>query len=377
MKIIIIIPTYNERDNIGQLIEELQRHFQNIPHEAHILVVDDTSPDGTAEAVEETQKRYTNVHLLTGPKQGLGAAYIRGMRYALDELGADVIFEMDADFSHKPEDIFPMIAALEKGADFVIGSRYISGGKIPKKWGIFRKAISRFGNLVARYIGGLYKTNDCTAGFRAIRSWVLKKSELSKVRANGYAFQIELLHRAISNGAKVQEIPVEFVDRTYGKSKLGISDIAEFMVSAGLIRFNASKPFIKFVAVGTSGLLMNLASFILFLSLGMSKYPASLLAIEFSIMWNFLLNNHWTFGSRKVDRRISDRVLKFNLVSLLALSVSFSTFLALNDIFPHAQPYVCQMISVLPATIVNYHLNSYWTFREVKKTTASEQVVKP
>src|SRR5262250_2950510 len=126
MKIVIVLPTYNERDNIGLLIQALEREFQTIPaHEMHILVVDDNSPDGTAGVVEQAMRQYNNLHLLLGSKAGLGAAYIRGMRHALVELSADAVCEMDADFSHDPADIPRLVAALEAGADFVIGSRYV------------------------------------------------------------------------------------------------------------------------------------------------------------------------------------------------------------------------------------------------------------
>ena len=139
-------------------------------HDCHVLVVDDSSPDGTADVVRQKQTLYPNVHLLTGKKQGLGAAYIRGMRYALDNLRADAVFEMDSDFSHKPEDVPRLMAALDTGADFVIGSRYVKGGSIPPEWGMFRRMNSLFGNIVARYLAGIYKVRDCTAGFRASRA---------------------------------------------------------------------------------------------------------------------------------------------------------------------------------------------------------------
>ena len=163
MKIVIILPTYNEKDNIRLLVPALWQQFAEIKHEMHVLVVDDHSPDGTAAAVRELMGRYANLHLLTGEKQGLGAAYIRGMTYALQELGAEAVMEMDADFSHKPEDVPRLLAALDTGADFVIGSRYIPGGSIPANWGRLRQAISRWGNILGPLPGralsspGLYR----------------------------------------------------------------------------------------------------------------------------------------------------------------------------------------------------------------------------
>ena len=139
LRVVIILPTYNERENIGNLIDALQAQFETLPHDMQILVVDDSSPDGTADVVRMKQASSSNVHLLMGQKSGLGAAYIRGMMHAMDQLGADAVFEMDADFSHKPEDVPRLMAALDAGADFVIGSRYVKGGSIPEKWGLLRR----------------------------------------------------------------------------------------------------------------------------------------------------------------------------------------------------------------------------------------------
>ena len=165
----------------------------------HVLVVDDHSPDGTADAVRELMATYPNLHLITGEKEGLGAAYIRGMTYALQELRAEAVMEMDADFSHKPADVPRLLAALDEGADFVIGSRYVPGGSIPENWGRLRQAISRWGNIFARYLAGLYRVKDCTAGFRAIRGSLLKRIDFSSLKVQGYAFQIALLNQAMLN----------------------------------------------------------------------------------------------------------------------------------------------------------------------------------
>ena len=152
MKTAIIIPTFNEHDNIGLLIDALQRKFHALAHDMHILVVDDNSPDGTADFVRELQQTHANLHLLEGRKAGLGTAYIRGMRYAMDKLQAEVVFEMDADFSHKPEDVPRLLAEIDGVADFVIGSRYVRGGSIPREWGLLRRLNSWGGNIAARYI---------------------------------------------------------------------------------------------------------------------------------------------------------------------------------------------------------------------------------
>jgi dolichol-phosphate mannosyltransferase len=364
MKIVIIIPTYNERENILPLINALQEQFVRIPHDMHILVVDDTSPDGTADVVRAECAKASNVFLLTGRKQGLGAAYIRGMKHAIGVLGADAVMEMDADLSHKPEDVPRLIEALDQGADLVIGSRYVRGGKIPEDWGFLRRMNSKWGNVFARYVAGMHAVRDCTAGFRAIRASVVKAIDLDALGVQGYAFQIALLHEALMNHARVREVPVEFVDRTRGSTKLGLSDIFEFMLNAWWIRLERSKTFLKFLAVGASGVVVNLFSFTVLMLIGVSKFIASPLAIELSILSNFLLNNYWTFAGRDGGGKVHIRGLKFNIVSVVALGVSYSTFLLLSVADPDGIPQVHQLIGIVPATVINYFLNSYWTFKD-------------
>ncbi len=363
MKVVVIVPTYNERLNIGPLITALQEQFQAMSHDMHVLVVDDRSPDGTAEVVQELQTRYRNVHLLEGEKAGLGTAYVRGMRYAFHDLHAEVMFEMDADFSHNPQDVRRLMAEIDQGAEFVIGSRYVQGGSIPEEWGRLRKLTSWGGNIVARYVAGIYHVRDCTAGFRAIRSSLLLRTKLGSLKVQGYAFQLVLLHAAVVEGARIREIPVDFVDRKQGKSKLGLSDVIEFIINAWWIRFQSSRIFIEFGIVGACGVLVNLGVFTLLLAIGVNKYVASPLAIQLSILWNFLLNNYWTFRRQRTKTRLQG--IKLNIV-FLALAVSYGTFVALSFAFPGVAPRVHQLIGIVPATLVNYFLNSYWTFRHVE-----------
>jgi len=364
MRVVLIVPTYNERGNVGRLIDELQAVFRSIPHEMHILVVDDNSPDGTIEVVRERQRRAANVHALQGEKRGLGAAYIRGMRHALEVLHADAVFEMDADLSHKPADVPRLLAALERGADFVIGSRYVRGGSIPREWALHRRLNSRFGNLVARYLAGIYRVRDCTAGFRAIRAAVLRGMDMQGFRVQGYAFQIALLHAAVAGGASVVELPVDFIDRTAGESKLGLRDIAEFLRSAAWIRFQSSRVFIKFCLVGASGVVINLGIFAALLWFGVNKFVASPIAIQCSIISNFLGNNYWTFRRRSLIGALHARGLRFNVVSILSLTISYLTFVLASRALPRAAPELPQLLGIVPATLVNYFLNSYWTFRD-------------
>lgn len=370
MKVVVIIPTYNEYDNIVPLFSALQRQFAVMSEEMHILVVDDHSPDGTGDLVRRLALEQPNIHLIEGEKAGLGVAYMRGMTYVMDNLEADAVFEMDADFSHDPADVPRLLRTLVEGADFVIGSRYVPGGSIPKEWGILRKMNSMFGNIVARYLAGIYRIHDCTAGFRAIRTRILRQIEFQALNVRGYAFQVALLHQAVTLGAVVEEIPVHFKDRTLGDSKLGLSDIIEFIQAAWWIRLRTLETFCRFGVVGLSGVAVNLAMFTLFIHYGVNKFLASPIAIEVSIITNFILNNYWTFNGRKTRDSTRIKGLKFNVISLLSLVVSYSTFIAMGLLLPQVSPQWHQLIGIAPAMLVNYFFNAYWTFRELPEISS-------
>ncbi len=363
MKIVVIVPTYNEVENIGLLIDSLQREFDRTKHDLHILVVDDSSPDGTAAAVRTKMERFGNLHLISGRKQGLGSAYIRGMGHAIAVLAPDAVMEMDADFSHRPEDAPRLVSKLEEGADFVIGSRYVEGGKIPDDWGFHRKINSKMGNLFARYVAGMRQIRDCTAGFRAIRASLLKRLDLSDLHVQGYAFQIALLNRALANNAVVREVPVAFVNRTRGTTKLGLSDMLEFMRNVWWIRYRNSRTFLAFCLVGLSGVFVNLGTFTVLYRWGINQFIASPIAIEISILTNFALNNALTFNGRNIRDGLWLKAFKFNLVSLTSLIVSYGAFVFLSLAFPEVAPQYHQLGGIVPGTLVNYFFNSRWTFR--------------
>jgi dolichol-phosphate mannosyltransferase len=360
---VIIIPTFNERDNLRRLLPALQRVCGSMDHEMHLLIVDDDSPDGTQIVVREHMRQMPRLHLITGRRRGLGAAYVRGMHHAMAGLRADAICEMDADLSHKPDDVPRLVAALQRGADFAIGSRYVTGGSIADEWGAFRRMISKLGNLVARHLVGIARIQDCTAGFRAIRASLLSQIDLPAINAQGYAFQVALLHEAVARGACVVEIPVVFVDRSAGASKLGFADILEFAGYALWSRARDSATVLKFGIVGASGVLVNLGLFALLLSAGMNKYLASPIAIEASIISNFFLNNYWTFRERETSDYLPARGFKFNVVALISLGLSYATFVVLSIAFPQGSPYLMQFAGIVPASLLNYFLNSRWTFR--------------
>ncbi|MDZ7669636.1 MAG: GtrA family protein [Gammaproteobacteria bacterium] len=204
---------------------------------------------------------------------------------------------------------------------------------------------------------------DCTAGFKAIRTNALRRAEVQRIPIQGYVFQVALLHALASSGARIREIPIAFDDRRHGETKLSWHDAAEFFVHIWWLRLQSHKTFIKFVLTGLTGVAVNLGAFAALLELGLHKYLASAVAIELSIVWNFLLNNYWTFRHRTMTSRKRIRGLKFNAVSVLTLGISFSTFVLLSMVFPTGSPLLHQAIAIAPGSLVNYFANSYWTFR--------------
>lgn len=229
--VVVIIPTYNEGAAIGNLIDVLEKEFLNIPgHKMSILVVDGNSTDGTGGIVLERSKKYKNIELLTEKeKRGLGMAYIEGMHYAVDKMGADAFIEFDGDFQHDPKDIKRLVAEFDSGYDYVIGSRYVAGGEIPSDWGVHRKLLSIFGGLIVRY--GLWlPTHDNTSGLKLTRvSGFYDKLPLSedKILSKRHAYKIHLLYSMFRLGAKIKEIPIKFLERDGGASKSTIEDIWE------------------------------------------------------------------------------------------------------------------------------------------------------
>jgi dolichol-phosphate mannosyltransferase len=220
-RVTVVIPTYNERENISEIVVAVTAHGYRV------LIVDDSSPDGTGELADGIAADQTLVEVLhRAEKQGLGPAYASGFDHAL-ERGAEVIVEMDADFSHDPADLPRLLSAIDQGADVAIGSRYVSGGATPD-WPLGRQLISRGGNLYARLMLGL-PVRDATAGFRAFRAEALSALPYRQSEASGYGFQVEMAMRAHRQGLRIVEVPISFRDRTRGTSKMGTGIVLEAM----------------------------------------------------------------------------------------------------------------------------------------------------
>lgn len=367
-KAIVIIPTYNERENIEKTIQAVFAATESIENcQLEILVVDDTSPDKTYEVVEQLQKKkeYKNsLHLvLNKNKAGLGAAYLKGMAAAFDELGADVIFEFDADLSHDPEKIPQFLAEIDHGADLVLGSRYVKGGSIPQDWGWHRKLLSVLGNLVIMTVLTDFSIRDWTTGYRAVTEKVYRavKEEMHNERFFGYAFQIGFLHKTVRKKFKVSEVPFNFKDRTRGQSKLGpeyIKNALLYILKMRLKEIIEHRVF-KFLVVGGTGTLVQLISLQL-LRLILPNFSwwlitsylvATFFSIEIALASNFLLNNLWTFADRKIKlAQFPVKFLQFNVTSAGSILIQLLVAFIGEKVFG--------IVELLTIPVINYDFDS-------------------
>ncbi len=230
----VCVPTYNERETVRPLVTAVREQLDAHGIDGHVLVIDDGSPDGTGDIADALAAADPQVHVLhRTEKGGIGPAYIAGFRYALAQ-GADLVLEMDCDFSHDPADV-PRLIAAASDADLVLGSRYTPGGAVAK-WGIVRRGISRGGSLYAQAILGV-GVRDLTGGFKCFRRKVLEAIPLDEVGGAGYVFQIEMTYRATLLGFRVREVPITFTDRTEGSSKMSKSIVFEAVTHVPRLRW--------------------------------------------------------------------------------------------------------------------------------------------
>lgn len=349
MNIVVIMPTFNEAENIGKMIDVLVGEvFPKIKnHKMMLLVVDDNSPDGTGDIVKGKMSEYKEVALLSGAKEGLGRAFARGMRYAMNEMKAGAVVEMDADFQHDPKDVERMVAQFDKGYDYVIGSRYVKGGGIPAEWEFYRKFISWGGSFFARSVLLLFKVHDVTSGFKLTRvEGFLGKLDLDNLISLSYAYKIQLLYEIIKDGgAKVVEVPIKFHHRERGSSKIESEDLRESL-KVVLVLFSRSR-FFRFAVVGGIGFLVNslsleffrmsnifggLASTFFYLRetkfflLSAATAWSAAAAAEVAIISNFTFHNLWTFAQERITdpKRMIWKFSHFNITSVGGIIIQFA-----------------------------------------------------
>jgi len=337
-KAAIILPTYNEAKNIKKVIDCIIEVAEDLKKwDIHIIVVDSDSPDNTGTIVEQlyasNKKKYQNLHVIKTKKEGLGKAYFQGFKVAIDTLKPYVLFEMDADLSHNPRAIPKFLTKIEQGADFVIGSRYIPQGSIPQDWGWHRKLFSVLGNWIIRLGYMKMRINDWTSGYRAMKVWIVNKSFPLLKDYTGYVFQVALLNSAIKSSAKIQEIPINFVDRREGISKI---NSLEYIVQTLIFVF-CSSSFVKFGIVGATGFLIDFGiSYGLIEMLKMVIWLSTLISTELAITSNFIFNNIWSFKHKKINHEKQNIIvsfLKFNtiasgsiLIQTIGLSIAAHIF---------------------------------------------------
>ncbi|MDH7476476.1 MAG: glycosyltransferase family 2 protein [Microgenomates group bacterium] len=364
-KACIVLPTYNEAENIEILIPKIFRAVEKLNNwEVHILVVDSLSPDKTAEIVKKLMKKYPRLHLLVTAKEGLGKAYIKGFNEAIRTINPYLFFEMDADLSHDPAVLPNFFKQIELGADFVIGSRYIKGGSIPKDWGFHRKIFSFLGNMIVRLGFMKLKITDWTSGYRAIKSWLIKSVFDHIKNYSGYVFQIALLDQAIKRQAIIKETPISFQNRKKGVSKINFSQYI-FQV---LIYVFLNSSFIKYVIVGFIGFFIDFAlSYTMIEKLHFKKesfWLVTAISAEMAIISNFILNNYWSFSYKKLENKVSTFIisfLKFNFVSLGALIIQAFGIQILTNFFGPQYWYIYKVL-IIGLIIIPYSYTLYNKF---------------
>ncbi len=368
MKVVLVIPTYNEKGNIERLIKILQEDiFPKIKnHDMNILVVDDNSPDGTANEVRELMKKWKNIEISSGEKRGLGAAYVRGISWAIEKMGAQLLFEMDADLSHDPKKIPEFLAKIDQGYDMVIGTRYSQGGSIPSNWGLSRKLFSIFGNLTVKMILMRFWIHDWTGGFRALKKEVFLKEKPELTAFRGYTFQVSFLHKAVRDGFKIAEVPIRFTDRTLGRSKIVpkeyIMDLLKYIITARFWELVHS-PFMKYAITGFMGYIITATLLEIFFRAGFHPSVAAAIGAEASIIWNFTLNNFWAFSKYRITNpwKIVLKFPQFNLVSLGSLII-ISSVVGLGTYFFGVETRHIFLVIAIGFFVIPYSYSMYNIF---------------
>ncbi len=353
MKLSLIIPTYNEKENIQELIRKIQKEFDENKIDGEIIIVDDNSQDGTGNILEELKKKQNNIKVIhRNGKLGLSSAVLEGWKIA----DGEVLGVMDADLSHPPEKIKELFLTIEKGeADFTIGSRYVLGGKI-KGWNFKRKLMSKTATLLARVYT---KVKDPMTGFFMIKKDCIKNKEINP---KGFKILLELIIKA--DYKKIKEIPITFVNRVEGKSKAGTKEIFDYLQNlVGYLphKKNVIGEFFKFVIVGGIGTIINiLILYLLTEKAGIYYLISAIISFIVAMTSNFVLNKVWTF-KENIKFNARKKYLQFCLVSVLALLVNLFFLYFFTEIFG-IYYIVSQILAIGIALFINFLGNKIWTF---------------
>jgi dolichol-phosphate mannosyltransferase len=374
---VIVIPTYNEVDNIGKMIEYLnEKTFKTLDPkwDMKILVVDGNSPDGTGKLVEKLSKKYTNTYLYTETsKDGIGAAYLKGFKYAIDELKADYVFEFDGDFQHPPECIPVMLKAMDEGYDYVIGSRKVKGGSNPKGWGLKRVFFSEVGGLTARFVlffpfKNFFKVTDPTTGLKVTRvKGFIDQMDLdwkgSRLLTKSFGYKLQLLFETLKMDAKFKEIPLQFHVRDAGESKIEPKTAKDIFRVVCILRWKDefTQKFLKFATVGGVGFVINIIGAKIFKNilikpnsnLSLLNGLVNAMAAELAIISNFTFNNIWTFSKEKITsfNQLVGKFIAFNLSSIVTGIVIPSVVISILTSMFGDRLFLYQVIAIFGLTI--------------------------
>jgi dolichol-phosphate mannosyltransferase len=354
-KVSLIIPTYNEKDNITPLVERISKALDGYNYE--IVIVDDNSKDGTIETAEKLAARYPLKLIVRRNEKGLATAVIHGIKNCT----GNIVCVMDADLQHPPEKLPEMIKAIENGADMAFASRYVPGGGVPN-WGLVRRIISKGAGQISHILlPSSRRVKDPMSGF-----FIFKRENVDpdKLKPIGYKISLEIL--LVGRFSNVTEVPYVFEDRTAGKSKLKAKTQIDYLkhVLSLMMRTGEYKRLLKFIGVGLSGVVVNEGILALVKTLfNWNQYVRLIPGIEVSIITNFLLNDAFTFADRRMGKRSSfiTRLLKFQLIALAGAFINWGIgtlliSLGVND-------YLANFIGIVIAFLWNYFLSTVWAWR--------------
>ena len=393
MRLVVTLPTYNERDNIQEVIQKIlsqSKFMKDI--DLHILISDSHSNDGTVTIVKKIAKKNPRVHFLDVKKRGLGFGIVLGHRWAIDKLKADILAQMDADLSHDPKTLPQMVEYIKNGYDLVTGSRLLKGGK--NLLGFHRRLFTRGSAFFCKLSWGTFNLTEYTNSYRAFTKELFEKIDFNKVpwRSKTYIIQPAFLYAAYTAGAKIKEVPITFQDRKKGYSKAQIVAYTWDVIKYGIkVRLKRSKMLVKFLIIGAisylinasilgllnRGKLYNLPIFekpILYFIPSFESAPrfiitldrlliASLISIEVSIIFNFIFHDSWTFKHRSRHGSRKKRFLKFNATSLGSPIIQLFSIIFFARLF-HLHEQIGLAIGVILGLSFNYFANLIWVWKD-------------
>ena len=355
----IVVPTYNESENLSILVERTRKALGRTKHE--IIVVDDNSPDGTGEIAERLAKKYGNIKVVhREKKKGLASAVVDGFKH----VSAPVICVIDADLQHPPEKIPELFNEITSGADIAVASRHVKGGGV-KGWAKSRKIISRGAEILARLMIPLsHRLSDPLSGFFILKKDVIKGAELKPI---GFKILLEVLVKG--SYKKITEVPYVFEKRLRGKSTLGFRENLNYLrhISRLARASGEAGQFLKFCVVGLTGVFVNMGLlWALTKFIGLDYRISAIFAIEISIFSNFTLNEIWTFRKRPKTGSLAGRILSFNFACIIGAVINFIALVALTEVF-HLYYLLSNLFGIACATLWNYFMSATWVWKGAER----------